>query len=118
VKVVLKPPSLTAKCNGPVAALYYAGLWLMFCITSGTSRQLPFQNGRISTFTIAGSQANYETHPVARKNELQSLNGEFITKAAIMEKMGVGEPTNEDLVDQMHHILEDFASQSKLFALS
>ena len=26
-----------------------------------------------------------------------------------MEKMGIGEPTNEDLVDQMHHILEDFA---------
>jgi len=45
---------------------------------------------------------------VTRKNELQCLNGELITKAATMEKMGVGEPTNDDLVDQMHHILEDF----------
>jgi hypothetical protein len=27
-----------------------------------------------------------------------------------MEKMGIGEPTNEDLVNQMHHILEDFVS--------
>jgi hypothetical protein len=54
---------------------------------------------------------------VVRKNELQSLNGELITKAATMEKMGVGEPKNEDLVDQMHHILEDFASQSKLFCI-
>jgi hypothetical protein len=48
---------------------------------------------------------------VVRKNELQSLNGELITKAATMEKMGVGEPTNEDLVDQMHHILEDVKIQ-------
>jgi hypothetical protein len=54
---------------------------------------------------------------VARKNELQSLNGELITKAATMEKMGVGEPTNEDLVDQMQQFLEDFASQSKLFCI-
>jgi hypothetical protein len=34
-----------------------------------------------------------------------------------MEKIGVEEPTNEDLVDQMRHILEDFASQSKLFCI-
>jgi hypothetical protein len=27
-----------------------------------------------------------------------------------MEKMEIGEPTNEDLVNQMHHILEDFES--------
>jgi hypothetical protein len=54
---------------------------------------------------------------VTRKNELQRLNGELITKAATMEKMGVEEPTNEDLVDQMRHILEDFASQSKLFCI-
>ena len=43
-------------------------------------------------------------------DELQSLNGELITKATTMEKMGMGEPTNEDLVDQMRHILEDFES--------
>jgi hypothetical protein len=54
---------------------------------------------------------------VTRKNELQCLNGELITKAATMEKIGVEEPTNEDLVDQMRHILEDFASQSKLFGI-
>ena len=54
---------------------------------------------------------------MTRKNELQCLNGELIAKAATMEKMGVGEPTNEDLVDQMHHFLEDFASQSKLFCI-
>jgi hypothetical protein len=62
-------------------------------------------------------QANHETCPVTRKNELQCLTGELITKAATMEKIGVEEPTNEDLVDQMRHILEDFASQSKLFGI-
>ena len=54
---------------------------------------------------------------MTRKNELQCLNGELITKAATMEKMGVAEPTNEDLVDQMNHILEDFASWSKSFCI-
>ena len=34
-----------------------------------------------------------------------------------MAKMGVGEPTNEDLVDQMQRIMEDFESQSKLFCI-
>ena len=102
----------------PSAAIHPGlNLWLIFCIISGTFRQLSFQNSRISTFTIAGSQANYETCPVTRKNELQSLSGELITKAATMEKMEVGEPTNEDLVEQMRHILEDFKSQSKLFCI-
>jgi hypothetical protein len=108
VEVVLKSLSLAAKGNGPVAA-FYAGLWLIFCIISDTSRQLSFQNSQILTFAIAGSQANYETCPVT-KERTTVLNGELITKAATMEKMGIGEPTNEDLVDQMHHILEDFAS--------
>ena len=47
---------------------------------------------------------------MTRKNELQCLNGELITKAAIMEKIGVEEPTNEDLVDQTRHILEESKS--------
>ena len=54
---------------------------------------------------------------MTRKNELQCLNGELITKVATMEKIGVGEPTNEDLVNQMQHILEDFASLSKFFCI-
>ena len=54
---------------------------------------------------------------MTRKNELQCLHRELITKAATMEKMGVEEPTNEDLVDQMRHILEDFTSQSTLFCI-
>jgi len=40
-----------------------------------------------------------------------------MTKAATMEKIGVEEPTNEDLVEQMRHILEDCTSLSKLFCI-
>jgi hypothetical protein len=34
-----------------------------------------------------------------------------------MEKIGVEEPTNEDLVNLMGHILEDFTSWSKTFGI-
>jgi hypothetical protein len=54
---------------------------------------------------------------MTRKNELQCLNGELVTKAATMEKIGVEEPTNEDLVDLARHILEDLRSWSKTFGI-
>jgi hypothetical protein len=38
-------------------------------------------------------------------------------EVAKMEKIGVGEPTNEDLVDQARHILEDLRSWSKTFGI-
>jgi hypothetical protein len=34
-----------------------------------------------------------------------------------MEKLGEGEPTNEDLVNQMQRFLDDFAVQSKSFCI-
>jgi hypothetical protein len=69
---------------------------------------------RIQT-TVFPKQPDFDLY--ARKNELQCLNGELIRRAATMEKMGGGEPTNEDLVDQMQRIMEDFESQSKLFCI-
>jgi hypothetical protein len=38
-------------------------------------------------------------------------------EVATMEKIGVEEPTNEDLVNLMGHILEDFTSWSKTFGI-
>ena len=40
-----------------------------------------------------------------------------MTEAAIIEKMAVVEPTEEDLINLMHDIVEGFTSQAKSFCI-